>query len=59
MKVERTKHYRSKENCQIQYIAKEGNQLADFFTNYAFGFVGTVQFHNFQKVPTQARRITR
>ncbi|XP_060210626.1 uncharacterized protein LOC132637573 [Lycium barbarum] len=41
----------------VEHIHRDGNGLADFFTNFVFGFAGSVQFHNFQELPSQAKRI--
>lgn len=44
---------------KVEHTVREGNQLADFFTNYNFLFVGTTvhKFNNFQEVPIQAKAI--
>lgn len=46
MEVKKIKYWGVRENCQIHHIAKKGNQLDNFFTNYAFDFVGTVIYNN-------------
>ncbi|XP_060202597.1 uncharacterized protein LOC132631015 [Lycium barbarum] len=45
------------QTTQIQYIFREGNAVADFLTNLAFDFAGTVQFHNLQELPSAARKL--
>lgn len=55
--VEKIKYGRTKGECQVRNIAREENQLADFFTNYVLDFAGIVQFTNFWKLPTRVRRI--
>ncbi|WMV09401.1 hypothetical protein MTR67_002786 [Solanum verrucosum] len=41
----------------VQHSFREGNTLADYFTNLVFDFAGNYQFNNFQEVPSQGRRL--
>ncbi|XP_059315783.1 uncharacterized protein LOC132066495 [Lycium ferocissimum] len=41
----------------VEHIHREGNRLADILTNFVFDFAGTVQFRNFQELPSQAKKI--
>ncbi|WMV37272.1 hypothetical protein MTR67_030657 [Solanum verrucosum] len=42
---------------RVQHSLREGNTLADYFTNLAFNFAGTFVFKQFQDVPLVGRRI--
>ncbi|WMV08575.1 hypothetical protein MTR67_001960 [Solanum verrucosum] len=42
---------------RVIHIFKEGNTLADFFTNLVFDFAGDFQFNYFGEIPTTERMI--
>lgn len=42
---------------QIKHVMNEGNKVADFFTNFAFSFAGTRDFHNNQEIPEEAKAL--
>lgn len=41
----------------IRRIYREDNKLANFLTNMMFNFIGTMNFHHFQELPTEAKKI--
>lgn len=49
--------WRSKRDHQFKYVLREDNKLVDYFTNVVFYFAGTIQFNNFQDLPTEAKRL--
>ena len=50
--VKRIQRLREGKQIGVAHVLREGNSLADFFTNLVFDFTGTMQFHNFQEVPS-------
>ncbi|XP_060182743.1 uncharacterized protein LOC132612645 [Lycium barbarum] len=55
--VDDIKRMMEDQTVAVEHIHREGNGLADFLTNLVFNFAGTLQFHSFQELPSQAKRI--
>ncbi|XP_060194894.1 uncharacterized protein LOC132624080 [Lycium barbarum] len=57
MLVNDIKRMMEDQTVAVEHIHREGNGLADLLTNLVFDFAGTLQFHSFQELPSQAKRI--
>ncbi|XP_059312432.1 uncharacterized protein LOC132063745 [Lycium ferocissimum] len=57
MLVDDIKRLMEDQRVIVMHIHREGNGLVDFLTNFVFYFARTVQFHNFQELPSQAKKI--
>ncbi|WMV25454.1 hypothetical protein MTR67_018839 [Solanum verrucosum] len=57
LEVKWFKQLRNNGVIRVEYVLREGNQLADYFANMGAHFVGTKEYNNIQEVPLQGRRI--
>ncbi|WMV25103.1 hypothetical protein MTR67_023354 [Solanum verrucosum] len=59
MEIKRIRMLMKDKEVTVEHILREGNQLADFFTNHIFCFAGTqkLSYSNFQDIPSEARGI--
>ncbi|WMV41937.1 hypothetical protein MTR67_035322 [Solanum verrucosum] len=59
MEVKRIKMLMKDKEVTVEHTLREGNQLADFFTNDIFCFAGTqiLTYSNIQDIPREARGI--
>ncbi|XP_060170637.1 uncharacterized protein LOC132601572 [Lycium barbarum] len=55
--VERIRRMKAEFNVLIYHVYMEGNTLADFLTNLAFDFAGTISFNSFTDLPSAGRKI--
>ncbi|KAK6788048.1 hypothetical protein RDI58_016573 [Solanum bulbocastanum] len=46
-----------KQGVKIQYIFREGNQLADFLANHAAEIDRKVEYQSFKELPSTGRKI--
>lgn len=44
-------------SARVKHSFREGNTLADFFTNLVFSFAGDFQINHFQDIPSEGRKL--